>query len=260
MDRQNGIWNPAGFATTLSITRTLSGPYADELDGVVQKYSYERLPNRPLLSGRNLKLRAAAVNGDPLILFQEVLPALYLPRYPVYIVRDDPVAGYVTVALDESLTLFSDPLRLTEPQRRYAERVVQARLHQKSFRSRVLHAYGARCAVCALAYPELLDAAHITPDGLEESTTSVTNGIALCKMHHAAYDRALIGINNAYQVRVRDDVLLEKGGVMLEYGLQAMHGRILSLPRRVQQRPDPDRLQKRYEEFERKSRRDTQHV
>ena len=250
MDRQNGIWNPAGFDSTLSITRTLKGPYADELDGAVQKYSYERLPDRPLVSGRNLKLRVAAASDEPLIMFQEILPSLYLPRYPVFIVRDDPDTGYVDVALDESLKLFGDPLQLTVQQRQYAERVIEVRLHQKSFRSRVLHAYRAKCAVCTLAHPELLDAAHITPDGAEDSTTSVTNGLSLCKIHHAAYDRQVVGIDGDYRVHVREDVLAEVDGPMLKYGLQAMDGRTLLVPRRADERPDPDRLQRRYLEFD----------
>lgn len=249
MDRQNGIWNPSGFDSTLSITRTLKGPYADELDGVVQRYSYERLPDRPLVSGRNLKLRAAAAGDEPLIMFQEILPSLYLPRYPVFIVRDDPDTGYVHVALDESLKLFGDPLQLTVQQRQYAERVIKVRLHQKSFRSRVLHAYEAKCAVCTLAHPELLDAAHIIPDGAEDSTTSVTNGLSLCKIHHAAYDRLVVGIDGNYRVHVREDVLAEVDGPMLKYGLQAMDGRALYVPRRADERPDSDRLQRRYLEF-----------
>lgn len=249
MDRQNGIWNPTGFDATLSITQTLRSPYADEIDGPVQKYSYERLPGRPLVSGRNIKLRRAAAGGQPLIMFQEVLPTLYLPRYPVYIVNDDPNAGYVDVALDESLTLFGDPGQLTAPQRRYAERVVQARLHQKSFRMRVLHAYRARCAICTLAHPELLDAAHITPDGSEDSTTSVRNGLSLCKIHHAAYDRRLVGIDGDYRVHVREDVLAEVDGPMLRYGLQEMDGRTLVVPRQVSERPDPDRLERRFLAF-----------
>lgn len=249
MDRQNGIWNPAGFEATLSITKTLRTPYADELDGAVQRYSYERLPGRPLLSGRNLKLRIAAAAGEPLIMFQEIRPTLYLPRYPVFIVRDDPDAGYVDVALDESLRLFGDPLQLTVMQREYAERVVKVRLHQKSFRSRVLHAYGARCTVCSLAHPELLDAAHITPDGALDSTTAVPNGLALCKMHHAAYDRQVIGIDADYRVHVRDDVLTEVDGPMLKYGLQAMNGRTILLPRKHSDHPDPERLHRRYLQF-----------
>jgi putative restriction endonuclease len=249
MDRQNGIWNPSGFDSTLSLTRTLKGPYADEMDGAIQKYSYERLPDRPLVSGRNLKLREAAARGEPLIMFQEILPSLYLPRYPVFIVRDDPDAGYVDVVLDESLRLFGDPLELTPQQRRYSERVVQVRLHQKSFRSRVLHAYGAKCAVCTLAHPELLDAAHITADRAEDSTTSVTNGLSLCKIHHAAYDRRILGIDGEYRVHVRGDVLAEVDGPMLKFGLQEMDGRTLMVPRRVGERPDQSRLERRYLEF-----------
>lgn len=249
MDRQNGIWNPTGFDATLSITRTLRGPYVDELDGAIQSYSYERLPGRPLLSGRNVKLRNAAASGEPLILFQEVLPTLYIPRYPVHVLRDDPNAGYVELALDESLSLFRDPLDLTELQRRYAERVVHARLHQKSFRSRVLHAYAGRCAVCSLSRPELIDAAHITPDGFEDGAASVTNGLSLCKIHHAAYDRRIIGIDGHYRVHVRDDVLAEEGDLMLRFGLQAMDGRALLVPHRRREHPDPERLQRRFEAF-----------
>lgn len=249
MDRQNGIWNPTGFDATLSITKTLRAPYADELDGAIQRYSYERLPGRPLLSGRNLKLRIAAAVGEPLILFQEIVPSLYLPRYPVFVVRDDPDAGYVDIALDESLRLFGDPLQLTVQQREYAERVVKVRLHQKSFRSRVLHAYGAKCTVCTLAHPELLDAAHIIPDGDSDSTTAVANGLAMCKMHHAAYDRKLIGIDGDYRVHVREDVLAEVDGPMLKYGLQAMEGRTIMIPPAHSDRPDPDRLHRRFLQF-----------
>lgn len=249
MDRQNGIWNPAGFGSTLSITKTLTTPYADDVDGAVQRYSYERLPGRPLLSGRNLKLRLAAAAGEPLILFQEIRPSLYLPRYPVYIVRDDPNSGYVDIALDESLRLLEDPLRFAAHQREYAERVVEVRLHQKSFRSRVLHAYQARCAVCTLAHPELLDAAHITPDGEVDSTADVDNGLSLCKLHHAAYDRKIIGIDPEHRVHVRRDVLVEVGGPMLRHGIQRVEGQILHVPRSVREQPDPDRLQRRFIEF-----------
>ncbi|WP_350223952.1 HNH endonuclease [Microbacterium sp. LMC-P-041] len=249
MDRQNGIWNPKGFDSTLSITKTLDGPYADQLGGAVQKYSYERLPNRPLVGGRNIKLRTAAASGVPLVLFEEVRTSLYIPHYPVYIARDDPKRGYVEIVLDESLRLLGDPLQFAERQRRYAERVVQVRLHQKSFRSRVLRAYKARCAVCGLAHAELLDAAHITPDGWEDSTTDVANGLALCKLHHAAYDCGLIGIDPGYRVHVRQDVRNEEGGLMLRFGLQEIAGCILEVPRRIVDRPDPNRLQIRFDYF-----------
>jgi hypothetical protein len=36
---------------------------------------------------------------------------------------------------------------------------------------------------------ELLDAAHILPDGHPKGEPVVPNGLALCKLHHAAFDR-----------------------------------------------------------------------
>ncbi|MFJ3957109.1 HNH endonuclease [Arthrobacter sp. NPDC090010] len=249
MDAQTGIWNPAGFDATLSVTTTLKGPYADDVGGAVLKYSYERLPGRPLTSGRNLKLRAAAVSETPLILFQEILPALYLPRYPVFVERDDPDEGYVYLGLEESLDSYQDMSQSLVPGPRYAERWIKTRLHQKRFRSLVLHAYESRCAVCLLSQPVLLDAAHITPDGAPGSIAAVSNGLALCKLHHAAYDGNLLGIDGDYRVSVKDEVLAESGGSMLRHGLQDMDGCAIRVPRRASERPDPERLQRRFVEF-----------
>src|ERR1700761_6138172 len=43
------------------------------------------------------------------------------------------------------------------PERRYALRTVQQRLHQAAFRERVLDAYGRRCALSDLPEPRLID-------------------------------------------------------------------------------------------------------
>lgn len=249
MDRQNGIWNPKGFDSTLSITQTLKGPYTDQSDGALQQYSYERLPNRPLVSGRNIKLRAAAANGDPLIMFQEILPSLYIPRYPVFIIHDDPVAGYVWVTLDESFRQYHDPLAEFGDLRRYAEQVTKVRLHQKSFRSRILHAYESKCAVCRLEKSALLDAAHITPDGDADSSTSVTNGIALCKIHHAAYDRRILAIDGDYRIHLRRDFLSATDNPMLLHGMQRVAGTTIAVPPRKADQPDRERLHLRFLEF-----------
>ena len=42
-----------------------------------------------------------------------------------------------------------------------------------------------RQALCRLRHQELLDAAHITPDGDAEGEPVISNGVALCKLHHA---------------------------------------------------------------------------
>ena len=53
----------------------------------------------------------------------------------------------------------------------------------------------------------------------------VRNGLALCKIHHAAYDHNIIGINADYNIEVREDVLAEIDGPMLKHGLQEFNKR-----------------------------------
>jgi putative restriction endonuclease len=95
----------------------------------------------------------------------------------------------------------------------------------------------------------LLDAAHILPDQHERGDAVVPNGLAMCKIHHAAYDANIIGIRPDRIVEVRDDVLTEVDGPMLRHGLQEMHGSAIYLPRLRRDQPDPSRLEERYEQF-----------
>lgn len=50
-----------------------------------------------------------------------------------------------------------------------------------------------RCTICRLAHLSLLDAAHIRSDALGGAPV-VTNGMAMCKIHHAAYDGDLLSV------------------------------------------------------------------
>jgi len=122
-------------------------------------------------------------------------------------------------------------------------------LHQRKFRERVLDAYREQCALCRLRHSELLDAAHIIPDGEPGGEPVVENGIALCKLHHAAFDGFFLGIRPDYVVEVRSDILLEDDGPMLRHGLQGLHGARILLPRSKKSRPSADRLEVRYDRF-----------
>ena len=78
----------------------------------------------------------------------------------------------------------------------------------------------------------------------------MSNGLAMCKIHHAAFDSNILGITPNHVVEIRSDILQERDGPMLRHGLQELHGsRLLVLPRRPADRPDPVRLEERYEEF-----------
>ena len=126
--------------------------------------------------------------------------------------------------------------------------MTKVRVHQPVFRSVVLEAYGRSCAMCNLRHTELLDAAHIRPDA-EGGEPVVTNGISMCKIHHAAYDTEIVGIRPDHEIRVRGDVLEEEDGPTLRYSLQGMHGQRLRLPRQRAARPATELLEERWEKF-----------
>jgi putative restriction endonuclease len=137
----------------------------------------------------------------------------------------------------------------SEARRAYLTTAVRQRLHQRGFRERVLRAYSEQCAFCRLRHLELLDAAHIIPDGEPEGLPVVKNGIALCKFHHTAFDRLLLGVRPDYVIEVRKDILREKDGPMLIHGLQGLHLRHILIPRSAKLRPNPDLLDRRFQQF-----------
>lgn len=128
-------------------------------------------------------------------------------------------------------------------------RAAVVRLHQASFREAVISAYHGRCAISGLPEALLLDAAHIIADKEEKlGQPVVPNGIPLSKIHHAAFDTHLIGIDPDYRLHVSERLVAQKDGPMLE-ALKRLAGGMLHLPGRVQDRPDRDRLAVRFERF-----------
>jgi putative restriction endonuclease len=248
IDYSRGIRNPQAFASTLSIVASASGPYDDvESDDGLLHYAYRKGDE---WSGDNRKLRVAYESGQPLILFRKEQANIYTPVAPVYVVDDRPDQRSFTIALDESFTFVPDVRHLSDAQRRYARRLARQRLHQPAFRTRVLVAYNTSCAVCRLRHGALLDAAHIIPDSDEDRGAPTTdNGLAMCKIHHAAYDANMLGVTPDYEVRIALGLLAEIDGPMLKHGLQEMHGTQLSVPDRAKDRPSREHLAWRFERF-----------
>jgi putative restriction endonuclease len=253
--RGRGIHKPRQLGAALSITTAFTGfgghaPYDDFMgpDGY-PRYHYER--DDPNLS-TNRSLRSAMDFKLPLVYFVGVRNGVYRPVYPVYVIGDDPVThefvlGYSQVEVGMELSSLSAPAKV------YAARMTRQRLHQPLFREQVLHAYSSSCAVCRIRHTELLDAAHIISDAEMGGDPIVPNGLALCKIHHAAYDRNLMGITPHLEVRINKTLLGEIDGPMLKHGLQEMHGTIISVPRQMAAKPDPQRLESRYETFNKAS-------
>ena len=133
--------------------------------------------------------------------------------------------------------------------RAYATREARYRLHQQRFKLDVMRAYRHRCAICTLRERELVQAAHIVPDSEAEGVAAVVNGLALCAIHHLAFDRNLLGIDPEGVVHIAGRLLREIDGPMLRTGLQGFHGRHIAVPRRPADRPDPQRLEVRFRRF-----------
>lgn len=249
-----GIWKPAVCELPISIATIAGGPYSDSFDETSGTLRYAYRGTDPQHRD-NRGLRQAMGARVPLVYFVTIEPGVYAAQYPVFIVGDEPAALAFSVQVDDISSI--DRLRTdyvavgesTDARRAYVTRTVRQRVHQVAFRERVIRAYQQRCALCLLRHQELLDAAHITPDSEETGDPVVSNGVALCKLHHAAFDRFFFAIRPDYVVEVRPSILTEVDGPMLVVGLQQIHQKPIFLPRRLGDRPDPNRLERRYEEF-----------
>lgn len=246
IDRNRGIWNPRSMLATLSVISNPVGPYADaDIGDSLFAYDYRAGST----DGDNRKMRRAYELGLPIILLRTIRPGVFVPVFPVYVVKDDIDNRQFVLALDESLRFVSDPLHLKPIEREYAIRAIKQRLHQPEFRGRIMLAYNESCTVCALKHGKLLDAAHIIGDDKPHGVPIVANGLSMCKIHHAAYDTNLLGISPDYVVRINIDLMDEVDGPMLRHGLQEMDGRPIKLPHRSADRPSKERLAERYAEF-----------
>ncbi|MGW5571194.1 HNH endonuclease [Nocardia thailandica] len=251
IDRNRGIRNPRSFVATLSVMSKPGSPYSDATVGEsLYGYAYRE---GPIDRGDNAKLRKTFTTNLPFILLRwiEVGNATrYVPVFPVFTVADDPAERRIIIALDERLQRVADPLHLTPLERQYAQVLTTQRLHQPQFRSRVLIAYENRCAICRLGRPQLLEAAHIIPDKQEQGTADINNGLSLCRIHHTAFDRNLIGIAPDSTVHVGAELRrADDEGPIVEYGLKGLHRVKLQPPSHKKFNPSPDKLKARFEDF-----------
>lgn len=258
-----GIFKPAVLPevplsiTTAPPSERMPAAYDDHLeeDGVLH-YRYRGTNPR---HRDNVGLRLAMERQTPLVYFYGLVPGRYEAIWPVHVVADDParlsfmvLAEDVTSAVATAHGLRESPaLYETAARRKYITALVQRRLHQQAFRERVLRAYQERCGICTLRHRELLDAAHILPDHDPRGEPLVSNGLSLCTLHHAAFDRQVLGIRPDLVVEVRQDILDEEDGPMLRHGLQGFQGATLLVPRHPEQQPKREFLAERYERFTR---------
>ncbi len=252
-NQQLGIYRPAILrdpGAALTIQTAFKGPYDDRFSLDDDKFAYRYRGTDPNHND-NRALRRAMELQVPLLYLVALKPGLYRPVFPCYVLDDDPAHLTFFLVADVEGYIDSTPrdTQLDLPRKAYITRQVLARLHQDRFRVIVLDAYREQCSMCRLRHPPLLDAAHILPDKDPRSLPEVPNGMALCKIHHSAFDVGIIGVDADCRIHVREDVLEEHDGPMLRHGLQEMHGSKLLLPGKVSDRPNREFLAERFAIF-----------
>ncbi len=136
-----------------------------------------------------------------------------------------------------------------EAAKKSAKREVESVLRSRGFRLAVVEAYGFSCAVCGLKMPSPdslsweVEAAHIVPN-YAKGRDDIWNGVALCRLHHWAFDVGWFTILDDYSLKVSESIngLPEGYGVIGSYEfLKILAGASakLSLPNREGASPDP---------------------
>lgn len=104
---------------------------------------------------------------------------------------------------DDDFVINDGDLGAVSGTRKSVTRTVVKKVRDSTFQRRVLNAYGSKCALCNVQL-KLIDAAHILPVDVTGSTDYTSNGIALCALHHRAYDNSFVTFNERYETLVSD--------------------------------------------------------
>ncbi len=257
---QRGIFKPRAMRHLLSIKTVFPRPggrvwYDDQRRVHEQLYEGKEAVDYAFMgqdpeAADNRWLREAHENGVPLLYFLGVAPGRYQAIWPVFVGGWDARGLRARIVFGEAAgagVVLAPPE--TAAERRYGLRRVQQRLHQAQFRAAVIAAYGGRCALSRLPEARLLDAAHIVADRDEAlGQPVVPNGLPLSKLHHAAFDAQLIGVDPDFRLHVSERLMAQDDGPTLA-ALKELHGRAIHLPARERDRPDRERLATRFELF-----------
>lgn len=152
--------------------------------------------NRRDLSGGEEEV-VVAFSPEGLRTYIEILPSL-----------ETAVATSSDASLGEVITSGEEPPEEDLPpeeERRVAVRTVAVLVRDRRFRSRVISAYGGRCAFCGVGLG-ITDAAHIQPvrDG---GPDAVANGVCACPTHHRAFDRGFITIADDLRIELNHELV-----------------------------------------------------
>lgn len=156
----------------------------------------------------------------------------------------EPSEAEIEEAAVELEDAVDDAPQLTEDEEKFTESKRRAR--DSAFSRLVKKAYDETCAVCGSTRetpdgrPEV-EAAHIYPRE-ENGSDDVRNGIALCRLHHWAFDSGWLSLTDDYEILVAD--ASDRDGY---YEFKQLEGEQIRLPDDEKLHPDPLFLEKHRE-------------
>lgn len=212
-----------------------------------------RLGHSPSIQIREEALRRASLQG---IATQdkgngEIAVAFRPDMFPTYVRYLEQIHSFGESAIDRTALerVADEPdnvidiVQEVSAERKTVVLSIAQKLRNHSFKERVLTAYGNRCAFCDLQL-KLVDAAHIVPVS-EEGSDATSNGIALCALHHRAFDRALVTLNEDYQVLVNENRIDDLRALGLDSGAHRFRQNlrtVIRVPPARRDRPAPEHI------------------
>ena len=207
----------------------------------VQAYSFWRLQSDEMWTVENAQGLSFTASGDPtLTTLRAINPVGRFPDEVAGVLRANPslIAEVVYTLLDAHFapSLHEDILAAVafDPDAMLGGRRPR-RERDPRFRAAVLRAYGYRCAVCGFetrigSTLVGVDAAHVKwhrAGGEDE----VSNGLALCALHHRLLDRGAFTVSAiSFRDRVVEVAEDAHGGAGFERWLLSFHGRPIASP------------------------------
>lgn len=222
---------------------------ADVFAGFDVRKHLGKLGSSPSIQIREDALRKAYINGfEPCDKGNKEVAIAFRPDFFVdYLQSLEPLHdfGQSTKDLFVLSEIAQNPeINLADIQIQNVERKttvvsVSKKLRDVSFRKCVLTAYSFHCAICGIQL-KLVEAAHIIPVNHDNGTDETRNGLALCTLHHKAYDQALISVAEDYSVQINRNRVSELQNQKLSDGLAKFSQDlrpIIILPPAISDRP-----------------------
>lgn len=215
----------AGFDVQRHITFSLHSPSIQIRQGTLEEASQ-----------RGLSFQSRGNNEVATAFAPDQFMNYVLQQRPLHLFRRPPEVEVLQTA-STGQELAAEDVEIVPRERREMVRIVTEWSRRRDFRMRVLNAYARRCTLCQVQL-ELVEAAHIIPVGAPGSNDLTSNGLALCLLHHGAYDDGLIGVREDYHIIANDARLRALHQKNLAAGEQLLRSLVCSTILLPQNRPD----------------------